>query len=40
MKDCDYLIPRTFNTPPEAISLIQKILVKNPADRPTLEEIL
>ena len=40
IKDCSYFIPKTVNTPPEAINLINKILVRNPADRPTLEEIL
>lgn len=29
-----------MNTPNEGIALIQKILVRNPADRPTLDEIL
>ena len=29
-----------MNTPNEAITLIQKILVTNPAKRPTLEDIL
>lgn len=29
-----------MNTPNEAINLIRKILVRNPADRPTLDDIL
>lgn len=40
IKECDYLIPKTMNTPNEAVDLIRKILVRNPADRPTLDEIL
>ena len=40
IKECAYVIPKTVNTPPEAINLINKILVRNPADRPTLDEIL
>lgn len=40
IKECDYLVPKTLNTPIEAISLIRKILVRNPADRPTLDDIL
>ncbi len=34
------MIPKTMNVPHEAISLIQKILQRNPADRPTLDDIL
>jgi serine/threonine protein kinase len=36
IKDCSYMIPKS-NTPPEAVTLIQKILQRNPADRPTLD---
>lgn len=31
------MIPKATNVPPEAVNLINKILVRNPADRPTLE---
>ena len=40
IKECSYYIPRSLNVPNEAISLIQKILVRNPADRPTPDDIL
>lgn len=40
IKDCNYILPKTLNVPNEALSLIQKLLVRNPADRPTLDDIL
>ena len=40
IKECSYAIPKSMNTPNEAATLIQRILVRNPADRPTLDDIL
>ena len=40
IKDCSYVIPKSLTVPNQAISLIQKLLVRNPADRPTLDDIL
>ncbi len=40
IKKCEYLVPKYGYAPDEAIDLIHKILVKNPWERPTLDDIL
>ena len=40
IRQCKFSFPKFHNAPPEACDLIKKILVKNPADRLTVDEIL